>query len=115
MRWVGGAAPRRGGSWRSGEDVSHLARWQGVQVCLETPGPLHACSVSPPLSPTFHSIPLFRFEKMEHVKVGEKEKVPVAPGPHVKDPRAPPEGAGASGLGDQCEDIFIPHAVGARW
>ena len=52
---------------------------------------------------------------MENVKVGEKEKVPVAPGPHVEDPRVPPVGTGASGLGDQHEDIFIPHAVGARW
>ena len=32
MRWVGGAAPRRGGSWRSDEGASLLARRQEAQV-----------------------------------------------------------------------------------
>ena len=75
-----------------------------------------SCLLSiPPSLPyiTLHST--FQIQKNGKCKSRGEGKSACGPWPHVEDPRVPPVGTGASGLGDQCEDIFIPHAVGARW
>ena len=91
MRWVGGAAPSRGGSWRSDEDASLLARMASVAgfqkrtTSAGTPPAQYSPLLVPlPQNVVFSLFFIYSFENNETIRVGAQVEI----GPMGKAPAA---------------------------
>jgi len=122
MRWVGGAAPSRGGSWRSDEGVSLLVRLASVAGSLQkttVAGTPPAQYFPPSRDPLPNSLFMFySFENNEtnwvgaQAEIGPIWKYGIGPGRSGPCRRSPHSGQQAT---VQCEDIGLRAESARSW
>ena len=103
MRWVGGAAPSRGGSWRSDEDASLLARMASVAgyqkrtTSTGTPPAQYSPLLVPLTQNVFSLFFIYSFENNETIRVGAQVEIgPMGKAPAVACIESPHLGQQAS-------------------